>query len=512
MRKEIEADLQKKQEKPLQNISTVDKLYIIPYYELMLSLPAEEREYIITELDSDVVIERAQLLCKELSQDELVGLNIKESRILFLAALRNLREGKISVNQLATLHILDSAIRTLYVNPMIYFIHKYVNDNDELTTTFNLFSLANLQGIPTSVKRLIYNAMILPKSGMSVSDMPWRMRKPLMQRFFNFNNSEWSHFCEEMAKAPSTEQFFHILVTPEEGCWSSIIANIQKVLKCMRVLDWLVDSQDGLVTEKIMLVPSFSMFQAAINAKAKTLGRNPVELIPTYGYVDPEHYADLKSFGKIAMAMYMPEKSIANRYQNDWGGFRTKIDGHPSETAFAGAIHDVYHAMREIAMSENVAKARMRLAWIAKNHPQNFQSRPVDEILVDGELIHSYPPDIDTVFDPEYRSSYAEAFGDLFYVPSLKPALHKNLKRAFIEDMVVNKEEWEKQYHLGKSDLRNKDQKIYEEIESQQLGKPIDDTVVSFRDVQTMNRIGFLGNNPQRNSHLDSSSKNLLRF
>ncbi|KTD56769.1 hypothetical protein Lsan_2929 [Legionella santicrucis] len=480
----------------------------------MRSLPAEEREYIITELDSNVVIERARLLCKELSKNEMVGLNLEESRILFLAALRNLKENKISVNQLATLHIIDSEIRTLYVNPMIYFIHKYVDD-DELTRTFNLFSLANLQGIPTSVKRYIYNAMILPKTGMSVSDMPWQMRKPLMQRFFNFNNSEWSHFCEEMNKAPSTEQFFHVLVAPEEGCWSSIIANIQKVLKCMRVLDWLVDSKDGLVTEKIMLVPSFSMFQAAINAKAKTLGRNPVELIPTYGYIDPEHYADLKSFGKIAMAMYMPERRITSRYQNERGGFRTKIDGHPSETAFAGAIHDVYHAMREIAMSENVAKARMRLAWIAKNHPKNklnSSSRPVDDILVDGELIRSYPPEIDTIFDPEYRSPNAESFGDLFYDTSLKSALHEDLKRAFIEDMVVNKEEWKKQYHLGKSDLRNKDQKIYEEIESQQLAKHIDDTVVSFRDVQTMNRIGFLGNNPQRNSNLDSSSKNLLRF
>lgn len=497
-------------EKVVQEFSTVEKLDVVPYHELIRSIPAEEKEYIIAELDSSIVIERAKLLCEELSANKMVGLNLGESRTLFLAALRNLREKKISVNQLATIHILDSAIRTLYTNPMVYFIYKYVNNDSELTRTFNLFAVANLKGMPTSVKRYTYNTLVLPKDGLSVSDMPWRMQKPLMQRFFNFNDSEWGEFCKEMAEAPSSEQFFHILVAPEGGCWSSLVSLIQKVLKCMRVLDWLVETKNGLVTENIMLVPSFSMFQAAINAKAHTLSREPVELIPTYGYIDAERYADLKSFGKIAMAMYLPEKNSLNRYQNDYGRFRTSIDGHPVETAFAGAIHDVYHAMREMAMSEDVAKARMRLALIAKQHPKNrlgSGSRSVYDILVDGELIHSYPPEIDTMFDPEYRPTQAESFGDLFYDTSLKSALHEDLKRAFIEDMVVNKEDWQRQYHLGKSDLRPKDQKIFDEIESQQLKKSENkrDVVASLGDVQAMNKIGFLGSSSRKSSDLTTT-------
>ncbi len=507
-----------RQEKSFRNISTVERLEIDPYDELIRSLPAEERQNIIAELDNGFIIGRAKLLCQELSANKMVGLTLEESRILFLAALRNLREKKISVNQLATLHIIDSAIRTLYVNPMVYFIHKYVNDDNELTRTFNLFALTSLKGMPTSVRRYPYNMLPLPKDGMSVSDMPWRMQKPLMQRFFNFNNSEWNHFCEEMDEASSSEQLFHILIAPEEGCWSSIIANIQKVLKCMRVLDWLVETKEnGLVIEKIMLVPSFSMFQAAINAKAKNLGREPVALIPTYGYIEAEHYADLKSFGKIAMAMYLPERSSLKSYQNDRGGFRTSVDGHPAETAFAGTIHDVYHAMREMAMTENVAKARMRLALIAKHHPKNKlnpKHRSVDEILVDGELIHSYPPEVDTIFDPEYRPDHAESFGDLFYESSLKSALHEDLKRAFIEDMVVNKKEWQRQYHLGRADLRKEDQKIFDEIKSQQFQKSENrwDDVVRLSNVQAINKIGFLGSSSKRGSDSASLPNNPLTF
>ena len=453
-----------------QNIETTKKLELDPYEELIRSIPEDERHDVINELNSDCVIARAQRLCTQLSNNERVGLNVDESRTLFLAALRNVRDKKISANQLATLHILDSAIRTLYVNPMMYFIHKYVDSNSKVAMAYNLAAVTNLRGLPTSVKRYPYNALIFPKEGMTESDLPCRMQKPLMQRFFNFTEIEWIAFVSEMANTPESEQNFHILIAPDEGCWSSIIFKIQKVLKIMRVLDWFVDSKDGFITEKIMLVPSFSMFQAAINAKAKTLSREPVALVPTYGYIEEEHYVHLKSFGKIALAMYLPEKRPWDRYNDDTGRFRTKIDGHPAETAFGGAIHDVYHAMREMAMSENVAKARFRLATIAKKHPKNQKDscrRKVDEILIDGELIFSYPAHIDTTFCLERRSASAQIFGDIFYETSLRPALHEDLKRAFIEDMVVNKQLWEEEYQLDASDLREEDQKIYREITHQ---------------------------------------------
>ncbi|STX52338.1 Uncharacterised protein [Legionella busanensis] len=204
-KKEKETNLQKA---PLQNIATIMKLEIDSYSELIQSLPAKLRKDIINELDTRLIVQRAELLCKELSENAMVGLNLEESRTLFLAALRNLRDKKISVNQLATLHILDSAIRTLNVSPMIYFIYQYVNGDGHLARTINAFTLTTLKGMPTSVKRYPYNALVLPKEGISASDMPWRMQKPLMQRFFNFNELEWDQFCEEMTKISLTEQFF----------------------------------------------------------------------------------------------------------------------------------------------------------------------------------------------------------------------------------------------------------------------------------------------------------------
>jgi len=140
------------------------------------------------------------------------------------------------------------------------------------------------------------------------------------------------------------------------------------------------------------------------------------------------------------MSMYLPEAEPYLRYNNGIGRFRTKIDGHPCETAFSGAIHD------------------------------------------------PYPPSINTVFDPEYRSSTAQNFGNLFYMSSLRNQLHKDLKHAFTEDMVTNKSLWEKEYKLGKSDLLTEDRTIYEEIESKLFTKE----QITSGMAETLSTVGLL--------------------
>lgn len=83
----------------------------------------------------------------------------------------------------------------------------------------------------------------------------------------------------------------------------------------------------------------------------------------------------------------------------------------------------------------------MRLALITKCHPKNKiepDSKGIDNILIDGELIFSYSPEIDTMFNPEQRSKIPELFGQIFYTDSVKNYLDSDLKRAFIKDMVIN--------------------------------------------------------------------------
>ncbi|GEM_PF-5827432 len=98
------------------------------YAEIIRSIPLDEKETVLYELDNSREVQvRAEKLLQELSQNEAVGANLGESRTLFLAALKNLKEGKISVAQFASIHTLDSAIRTLYTHPTVYLIYDFVN-------------------------------------------------------------------------------------------------------------------------------------------------------------------------------------------------------------------------------------------------------------------------------------------------------------------------------------------------------------------------------------------------
>ena len=461
------------------------------YNELIRSLPDDERDTILAELCTPEMVKQAQLLFEDLTIDKPIA-PTDGSRNQLLAALLNFKLNKISIAQLATMHIFDSAVRTLNAEPISYLVYRYVGTDNKIKDSISSYQpLTKATELPTKFNRYRYDVTPLPQDSTQISDLPHRMQIPLMKRFFNFSDEEWYHFCRFMACAPLSEQMFNTLVAPEIGCYSSIISRVQKVLKCMRGQDYLVDSAEGFLPVSIMPIPSFTMFQEALNAKAYALGRNPVQLIPTYGYIEVKHYAELKTDGKIAFALYMPERNSNKRYQIHVGKFRTSLDGHPNETAFAGALHDVYHAMREMAMTEQVAKARMRLASIAKKNPLdklNQSSWPVSDILIDGELIFSYPPSADTMFDPEYRPLNAEPFGKIFYALSLKPNLHEYLKRVFIEDMVTEAALWRYEFNLGYEDLLPADQIIYNQIKVA-IGIS---NVVKFSNARAITSMGML--------------------
>lgn len=436
------------------------------YWELIQSLPSRERENILNELESPRIIAKAEQLEQKLAKDIMNCAQLDTPRDMFLAALLCLQQNKISKNQLATLHLVDSAIRTLYTSPCCYLIHSYVKDH-KAQRTFNV-SFPVTTNLPTEMQRCSFDSVMVPDSKTTIENLPERMRYPLIRRFFNFTDTEWINFSCEMLTAPISETYVYILVTPEYGCWSSLVSKVQTLLKCMQILDWFKVTDEGYFLEKIMVIPTFSMFQAAINAKANTLNRSSLKLAPTYYYMEGGQYHHYKTNSYIPMTMYMPESEPQLRYHSTRGKFRTNIDGHPAETAFAGAIHDAYHAFRELQISENVSAARLRLVLIAKNHPKDKLSpthRAISDILMDGELIYSYDLAKNTLFNNDFRPQQKQSFGDIFYVPSVKNHLHDSLKYAFIHDMVLNKDDWFENFSIGRDDLFVDDQKIYDDIE-----------------------------------------------
>ena len=167
------------------------------YAELVRSIPDSERSTVLSSLEDSDIVSKSARLRAQLDAGEIVGANLDESRLVFLSALRGLKHGEISANQLASLHILDSAIRTLYVNPVLYLTYRYVNAESELARTVITYASAAIKGLPTGLQRYRYNTVIIPKEGISLGDLALRFQKPPMKRFFNFNDTEWDRFCND---------------------------------------------------------------------------------------------------------------------------------------------------------------------------------------------------------------------------------------------------------------------------------------------------------------------------
>lgn len=416
----------------------------------------------------------AKNLANRINQGECVCANAAETRNTIVTALKAYNLGYLNLEQIATLHIIDGAIRDLVSHPTSVLYHKSVDNNGRVKSSTHTYFIANSNTIPAKLNTYKYNIVILPSDEIEIDQLPSEMQYPILQRFFAFTDGEWNRFCNIMAQKPLSEKNFTLLCHPEFGCWSGIASQVQKAVHLCHPVSILLKTDADFIEEKKMVVPTFSMFQAALEVKAQSLELETQKLIPTYYHLEPKDYRKTKQNVGIPLGLYFPEISISQRYSLSNPHFKAEIDGWKDEGPYASILHDFYHALRELAMTKNISKARYYLAALAEKHPldrKDFSSeRRVSNILIDGELIHSHPPIEDTIF--KRRPNRAQSFGELFYTLSLKQHLHPKLKEAFIENMVLKKNYWEKEFHLGREDLLDEDKKIYDQIRSLR-GEPI---------------------------------------
>lgn len=431
------------------------------YSRLIKSLPILELEALKIEM-ADISPKEASDLAVRINKGERV-ISTATSRVIIVTALKALNMKLISVKQMATLHILDAAIRDFITHATSFLYHEFL-ENGKIQRQINALTISHHQNlIPEPTIQLHYTDNAIPK-GITPDQIPERlrlMRLPVLKRFFALTDHEWTRFCTLMNKNVSSEQQFHLIHTSTFGCLSNLIAKVQEVIKLCHTIEIPQKMENGhIFVTNVTAVPSFSMFQAVLKVKAETLGRKPVKLLPTYYLLSPEDYARTKKDEGIPFALYFPEANPRVRYSRDNPRFKAKIDGWGHEGPFAALIHDFYHALREMAMTENVAKARFYLAEIAKKHKYdriNSDSDTISNILVDGELIFSYPENKDTIFA---QLNHNQKFGELFN--KLEDSLHKDLKVAFLTDMVINKERWKHEFNLGRDDLLEPEQELYD--------------------------------------------------
>ncbi len=447
--------------------------YVPGYSRLVQSLPEEEKQKFDSEDPSIIPQEIKACAYSIISCCPLIALDGNLARRVTLTALKALEQQLITVEQLASFHILDGALRDLVTHSAFYQVQKTViQGNLERKTTLCESSKKDINELRRRLKDLIkpytYDAIIKidPALLSSWESMP---TTPLLQSFFNFNQTQWNDFCHILKSKPPSEQIYYTINAPCLGSWSPLISRIQEMIRPLQTQKIFAIHSEGITTESLIIVPSFSMLQAFIDVTAKTFGRKPPQLVPTYYRLNDKDYARLKVTGQIPISLYFPEASADKRYQWSNPQFKGLIDGFEQEGPFASALHDVYHALRELEMTEKMRDACYYLANLAEQHPKNSKdenSIPVSELLIDGELIlcnFRHPLSVFKNNNIE-ANTFEFIFGDIFHFRTIKMSLHDDLKSAFITDMVRHKQRWKEHFGLGREDLREAEQKMYDAI------------------------------------------------
>lgn len=462
--------------------------------KLFQSIPKIELTILNRELAS-INKKSAEALAKRINKGENVALEIRDSRKTMTIAFKALSLDLITFEQFSSFHIIDAALRDSITNVSVF---EYDFENS-MHSTYNPMPNRYHQAKKlSSKKRLKYDSKIDGEKSIKT--------------YFRLSKEEWGLFCSAMEKAALSEKKFYLINAPKHHCWSSLLTKIQEV-------STVFDSPN-----KKIIIPSFSMFQNAIHVKAKMKNRKSLNLQPIYGLSDPKKYSEDKEKGIVHTCFYYPEHNPNQRYNNDNPLFRSLVDDHKKTGPFAAFLHDIYHTLRELEMTENHRKATWRLIKIAKKYEEEIwqqftevqekrkitrdqllnhlteisnkasqqsieipekernlliqlneleHARIIIDELIDGELIFSYPPKK----KPEeafIRGNIGnQKFGGLFRSDpdffGITELLTPKIKKYFIQDMVENKKFWREEYNLGMEDLYEEELFLYEKIAEELL-------------------------------------------
>lgn len=425
--------------------------HIQGFLELIKNLPPEEKDFIKTATIDEIKInEFVATLNKSHVVSQLINIKDEISNLdeISLKSILALRDGKITIEQVTTLHMLIAALFELVLEPKSCIVY-----NSKGKTTIHVHEL------PNSFENLLLSQIDMKT--VNPQNTFIKKGEPMLKKHFALNDHEWDQFLKLMheVKVESEKTFFSINL-PKFGCWSPIFDHTNEIIDCMHPIEH--------TPVKFLAIPSFSMLQVFLKVKALGRNRTPVELIPTFGSLTMHDVERLKALGQTPLGLYAPEQTAEHKKKKSNRCFMEVIDGWSGGGPYSFLYHDIYHAIREMQMKEGIAFARIRMATLFKHEIEKAirahappelieRMQKLEERLIDGELILSY-------MSSEFKMNKALDFGSIFYARTVKKLFTPELRKIILQDMVDNAKEWEENFGILPEHLELDDFDVYQEL------------------------------------------------
>lgn len=389
------------------------------------------------------------------------------------AALAAFQKLIITPQQLASIHILDGAIRDLLTHSVSHTVYCYI-DKEELKR--------KCIATPVEIDYQIANQMISKHKFDKVFSLDDKYKSnfevidtvPMLKSFFDLDEQEWLRFSERLNGLSGSEQYFHTITLPTAGCWSPMYERVKSILRPLQPQKYLEPHAQGIAEINCMVIPSFSMLQAFVDTRAETFNRESFNFQPVYAKdIKDIELRSLYEKGRVPLHLYWPESSPEKQYSLENPAFSkvNKTFFGNKEGPFETILFDIFRALRELETPKNIRDACIYLADLAEKHPKNIKQEgftSLSHVLSCSELMINSQTRLfktDGSTGKQIEAFSKTKFGDVFYIRPIVNRLDQEIKNdLFIKDMVTNQLYWRKQFDLGREDLRPEDQTVFDSL------------------------------------------------
>lgn len=212
------------------------------------------------------------------------------------------------------------------------------------------------------------------------------------------------------------------------------------------------------------LIPSFTMLKTLFSLLS--LRNGPcVTLVPVFGQLSADEVESMKAVRQTPLGLYCPENLSANRRRQSNWQFMKITDGYNNVGTFQFWVHDIYHALREMAQKDPYAYARSRLASLLKVHPRHDYLTTNIQQFLDGEINSTSEPGKLYHFPKVPFAGILEPYKNIPDYHVWNDYVHD----TFMEDFVSNQADWRRNFQVTTKDLSSDQKHHYRKVKQTKL-------------------------------------------
>ena len=257
--------------------------------------------------------------------------------------------------------------------------------------------------------------------------------KDFIQKYFKLSDYGIERLLSGLESKPDSEKYYHTITLPLSPVhtWSPGHRRVIDIIKLLYPVEVGQSSQFVSVKRHVMVIPSFSMFEACSKV---FYNDNAIPYVPLLGECTKATISFFKRRDKRVLHVGMQQAPVPVEADNHYFG------------PHLYSVHDFYHGLRDGMLTLADRRAISHIVDRIFSRRINENTETIKWMLDDGELYRE-GQHFGYLFDPAHEILWDDAH-----------------KRALLTDMVLLSDFWDAEFYITPDKLLPPEKEIYDSI------------------------------------------------